>query len=110
MAVAGFAVSNDMSGHLSCDVLAATTCVLISLLCDVERRGEDLRVGSAAAEIATDGVLHVVEVGVWVALQQCGAAHDHAGGAEAALHGVVLDEGRLYLMHVCRRGRGPRWL
>jgi len=69
------------------------------LLRDVECCGEDLWVGSAAAEIAAYGVLHVVEIWVWIALQQGGAAHNHAGSAKAALHGVVLDEGSLHLMH-----------
>src|SRR5580692_5340902 len=94
----GFVVSNDMSGHLSCDEWDEV-CRVGSLLSDVECCGKDLRVGSAAAEIAADGVLDVVETGIWIALQQGCAAHDHTGGAKTALHGVMLHEGSLHLMH-----------
>ncbi|MCU1226404.1 MAG: hypothetical protein JWQ42_4497 [Edaphobacter sp.] len=68
----GFVVSNDKSGHLSCDE-CDEACRVGSLLCDVECYGKDLRIGSAAAEIAADGMLDVVETGVWIALQQTNA-------------------------------------
>src|SRR3954454_18551418 len=56
---------------------------------------EDVVVSSAAAEVATYGSLDIVRRGVGVVFHEGGAAHDHAWGAEAALHGVVVDEGLL---------------
>ena len=48
----------------------------------------DLLVAGAAADVAADGPLDLLFRGVGVAAHQHGAAHDHAGDAEAALHGA----------------------
>src|SRR6185437_392882 len=61
-----------------------------------ERRLEDLGVRPAAAEVAARGSAHVVERGARLAREEGRAAHDHARRAEAALHGVVLDERGLH--------------
>ena len=42
-------------------------------------------------------------------VEQGGGGADLAGGAVAALEGVVLEEGGLDGAEVCRRGRGLRW-
>jgi hypothetical protein len=69
--------------------------VSLSRLGGGQRRRDDMRIGAAAAEVAADRRL--TSLGRWIghALQQRRAAHHHAGRAEAALQGIVLDEGSL---------------
>src|SRR3982074_1951774 len=100
VAVSGFAVSE----------LIAILCLpfrdkrdqtsgLSALLRTVKRCRDDLGVGSAAAQITADRMLHVVQLRVWIAIQQRRAAHHHARRAKAALHRVMLHKSRLYRMH-----------
>ncbi len=62
-------------------------------------RVDDLDVAGATAEVAAERALHLGAGGVRVGLEQLGGGHDHAGDAEAALHGPgqherLLDEAR----------------
>ncbi|ABQ30338.1 hypothetical protein Acry_1126 [Acidiphilium cryptum JF-5] len=66
----------------------------------VERRRDDVRIGAAAAEMAADGRPHLGVGRCRHGVEQGGAAHDHAGRAEAALQGVVRDERGLNRMEV----------
>src|SRR3981081_856675 len=90
VAVSGFAVSE----------LIAMLCLLFrdkrdqtsglsALLRNVKRCSEDLGVGSAAAQITADRMLHVVQLRVWIAIQQRRAAHHPARGAKTTLHCVI---------------------
>src|SRR5579859_2598169 len=76
--------------------------------------GEDgvknLAIASAAADIAAERVLDGGEVGMGILLEQLGAGHEHAGNAEATLHGAVRDKGALQRVHfhvaaACLRGQ-----
>src|SRR5688500_3390126 len=53
----------------------------------------DARIGAAAAEVARQAVMDLGERGSGVAVEEGLGRDDEAGGAEAALLGVVLDEG-----------------
>src|SRR5215216_5934598 len=66
-----------------------------ALLLDGVEGGEDPAVPGAAAQVAGDGLAQGQLVGVGPAVQQVVDGHDHAGDAEAALHGPLLDEGPL---------------
>ena len=66
----------------------------------IERGGEDLGIGAAAAKVAGDGVAHIGFSGMRILLEQRGAAHDHARSAETALHGIMADEGSLHGMQL----------
>ena len=54
---------------------------------------DDLAVAGAAAEVAPDGVANLLLGGIGVFVQQRLARHDHARGAEAALHRPADPEG-----------------
>src|SRR5436309_8478495 len=60
------------------------------------RRGEHglahAGVGAAAAEVAGQAVVDVLERGIGIAVEERLGGHDEAGGAETALLGVVLHE------------------
>ncbi len=62
--------------------------------------GDDVGVGSAAADVAGHAVLHVFVGGADRLLQKSDGGHDLAGGAVAALVAVVLDEGGLHGMKI----------
>src|SRR5438270_6903821 len=72
---------------------------LSALLRNIQGCGEDLRIGSATAEIAADGMLHVVQSRIRIAIQQRCAAHHHARCAKTTLHRVMFHEGSLHLVH-----------
>src|SRR3954451_9835999 len=82
----------------------------------VEHGLDDLLVAGAAAEVAFDAVLDVVDARARVALEQLLDRHDHAARAEPALHGLVagqrllqrreLATGRLALDRPDRRALG----
>ena len=65
-----------------------------------ERRFAYLGIAATAAEMAAYGGFHVLERRVGIACKERRAAHHESGGAEPALHGVMLDEGRLHRMQV----------
>src|SRR5258708_1815869 len=75
------------------------TSGLSALLRDVKSCGQDLRVGSAPAQITADSMLHVVQLWIWIAIQQSRAAHHHARCAKTTLHRVMLHESGLYRVH-----------
>src|SRR5215216_6556714 len=66
-----------------------------ALLLDGLEGGEDPAVPGAAAQVPGDGLAQRQLVGVGPTVQQVMDGHDHAGDAEAALHGPLLDEGPL---------------
>src|SRR5438477_2800993 len=86
------------------------SCVISSLPCR-GRRGlgrlehglEHARVGAAAAEVAGQAVLDLLEGRVRILLEQRGRGDHEAGSAEAALQGVRLHEGGLHGAHLLRR-------
>src|SRR5260370_39211819 len=100
VAVSGFAVS-DLIAILCLPFRDKRdqTSGLSALLRNVKSCSEDLRIGSAAAQIAADSMLHVVQLRAWIAIQQRCTAHHHARGAKAALHRVMLHESSLHLVH-----------
>ena len=53
----------------------------------------DAHITGAAADVAADGLLHILAGGVQVLIQQALGADHHAGDAEAALHRAGLAEG-----------------
>src|SRR5512142_3426748 len=55
-------------------------------------RLEDALVGGAAAQVAVHAGDDLLAGGLGVPEQQSVGAHDHAGGAESALHAAALDE------------------
>src|SRR6478752_1724552 len=55
----------------------------------VKHRIKNLPVAGTSADVAADGYLGVLQVGVGTLLQELSPGHDHAGDAEAALHGGV---------------------
>src|SRR5437899_11536773 len=72
---------------------------LSALLRNVKSCSEDLRIGSAAAQVTADSMLHVVQFRVWIAIQQRCAAHHHARRAKTTLHRIMLHESSLYRVH-----------
>src|SRR5216683_183902 len=100
VAVSGFAMS-ELSAILCLPFRDKRdqTSGLSALLRNIKSCSEDLWVGSAAAQIAADGMLHVVQFWVWIVIQQRCAAHHHARCAKATLHRVMLHESSLYLVH-----------
>src|SRR3954447_598344 len=77
------------------DIPQPTLRGLVELTGHVEDRLDDLLVARAPAEVALDAGLDLVHARRGVAGQQVADRHDHAAGAEPALHGVVAREGRL---------------
>src|SRR5215218_4008485 len=57
-------------------------------------------IGAAAAEVTGQPLVDLAEARVRVLVEQGLGGHDEAGRAEAALLGVVLDEGRLERMEL----------
>ena len=53
----------------------------------------DAHVGTAAAEIAAESLLHILHRSDWDVVQEAFRGHDEARRAVAALLGVVVDEG-----------------
>src|SRR5215212_10785040 len=66
----------------------------------LEHRLADAGVSAAAAEVTRQPLMDLVEARVGVPVEQGLGGHDEAGRAEAALLGVVLDEGRLERMEL----------
>ena len=62
--------------------------------------GDDVGVGAAAADVAVHGLLDVAVGGADGSLEGGDGRHDLAGGAVAALIGVVLDERGLHGVQV----------
>src|SRR3981081_1893695 len=75
------------------------TSGLSALLRNVKSCGEYFRVSPAAAQITADGIIHVVQLRVWIAIQQRRATHHHAWRAKTTLHRIVLHESGLYRVH-----------
>ena len=61
----------------------------------VEDGGHDASIAGTAADVAGQHVAHFHFRWVWVAAQEVGGGHQDAGGAEAALHGVMPPESLL---------------
>src|SRR3954468_6788412 len=74
---------------------AMAMCRLLVLGGPADRR-DDVLVARAAADAAGDRGADLLVARVGVRVQQPAARHQHAGGAEAALQGVMLVEALLY--------------
>ena len=108
------AVTEDLATHVHAEgalahaVVVAALEVLVDLRLAAQHGGgeldalDDLLVAGAAAHVAADGPPDLVLGGVGVLAHEGGAAHHHAGDAEAALHGAHgakrVDEGLLLLV------------
>src|SRR6266446_6142399 len=94
VAVSGFAVS-ELNAILCLPFRNKRdqTSGLSALLRNVKSCSEDFGISSATAKITADSMLHVVQLRVWIAIQQRRTAHHHARRAETALHRVMLHEG-----------------
>ena len=68
-------------------------------------RLDDLHVAGAAAEVVAQGVPDLLGRGIGVDVEQRLGRHDHAGDAEAALHGPGQHEGLLDEVRVGRRAQ-----
>src|SRR5260370_233877 len=100
VAVSGFAVAGSIA--ILCLPFRDKrdqTSGLFALLRNIKSCSEDLRVGSAPAQITADSMLHVVQFRIWIAIQQRCTAHHHARCTKAALHRVMFHESSLYLVH-----------
>jgi hypothetical protein len=64
---------------------------------------DDLHVTGAPAQVATQGLLDVIDRGIRVCVQQRLGGHDHSGRAEPALDRTGQDERLLNEMRVVRR-------
>src|SRR5439155_4503992 len=60
---------------------------------------------AAAAEIVSERLLDLVVVCMGVLIEQCFRLHDHAVDAIAALHRLLVDEGLLQRVRLCRSAR-----
>src|ERR1700709_2267513 len=100
VAVSGFPVAESIAILCPpfCDQRDQTSG-LSALLRNIKSCSEDLGVGPAAAQITADGMLHVVQLRVWIAIQQRRATHHHARRAKTTLHRIVLHESGLYRVH-----------
>ena len=58
------------------------------------------RVGAATTEVAAESTADILDACIWILPDEGGAGHDKARRAEAALLGVVFDEGLLDLIHL----------
>src|SRR3981081_69176 len=65
------------------------TSGLSALLRNVKSCGEYFRVSPAAAQVTADSMLHVVQLGVWIAIQQRCTTHHHARRTKTTLHCVM---------------------
>src|SRR5215467_10514781 len=63
--------------------------------CGVDDRRHDRVIAGAAADVAGQHVAHFYFRWVRVTAEKVGGRHQDAGGAEAALHGVMPPEGPL---------------
>src|ERR1700730_3330188 len=100
VAVSGFAMSELIAILcLPFRVKRDQTSGLSALLRNIKSCGADLRVGSATAQITADRMLHVVQLWVWITIQQRCTAHHHARCAKTTLHRIVLHESSLHLVH-----------
>jgi len=59
----------------------------------------DLLVARTAADVAADGISDLFFRGMWVVCNQCMTSDEHAGGAVAALEGVLFTKRILYFCH-----------
>ena len=60
---------------------------------------ENVRIGAAAANIATHRPFDFVEACIWIAVKRSGDRHNHPRRAETALQGIIFDERMLNRMH-----------
>src|SRR5665647_3924085 len=67
-------------------------------LCCSHRRGDNVLIGAAPAEMAADCGLHVLRRRIRITLNQGGATHHQARRTKTALHGIVFNEGGLHRM------------
>src|SRR3954451_5959717 len=58
---------------------------------------------AAAAQVLRQRILHLLDAGLGVALEECGAGHHHAVRAIAALRGLLGDEGGLHTVWLLDR-------
>jgi len=56
---------------------------------------ENLAIPRAAADIATESSLYLLDIGMWMFLQQFSSRHKHARNAIAALYSGVIDKSLL---------------
>src|SRR5918996_5618763 len=68
-------------------------------------RLDDVVIAGAATEIALQPLADLVLGRVRIVLQEVDRAHDHAGGAEAALQRVMLAERRLHRVQLAVPGQ-----
>ena len=114
------AVAEHLAAHVHAEgalahaVVVAALEVRVDALLAPQDRGreqdalDDLLVAGAAADVAADSHLDLVLSGVGHLVDEGRARHDHAGDAEAALHGAHrtegVDEGLLLLVRQALHG------